>query len=104
MKGGERLKHTDLAADRAYSRKGVRIAAEILNYNLVVPPQRNYLEQWEYDRELYKLRNKIERLFGRIKTRFRKVFTRYDKLDIVYLTFVYFALIVEMLKISVNTP
>ena len=95
---------TDLAADKAYSRKNVFNTAEILNYNLVVPPQRNYIDQWKYDKEKYKQRNKIERLFGRIKTRFRRVFTRYDKLDIIYITFVYFALIVEMLKLSVNTP
>jgi len=39
---------------------------------------------WDYDKELYKRRNEIERFFLRIK-RFRRVFTRYDKLDKLYL-------------------
>ena len=53
-------------------------------------------EQWDYDKELYKQRNQVERLFRRLK-RFRRIFTRYDKLDVVFLAFVYFALIVDAL-------
>jgi transposase len=34
---------------------------------------------WKYDKRAYKLRNEVERIFRRIK-RFRRVFTRYDKL------------------------
>ncbi|MCI8480445.1 MAG: transposase, partial [Oscillibacter sp.] len=41
-------------------------------------------------------RNQVERLFRRIK-RFRRVFTRYDKLDVIFLSFVYFALIIDTL-------
>ena len=37
-----------------------------------------------------------EKLFRRLK-RFRRIFTRYDKLDVVFLSFVYFALIVDAL-------
>ena len=49
-----------------------------------------------YDKELYKQRNQVERLFRRIK-RFRRIFTRYDKLDLIFFTFVYFALIIDAL-------
>ena len=45
---------------------------------------------WHYDKQLYKQRNQVERLF-------RRIFTRYDKLDAVFLGFVYFALIVDAL-------
>ena len=45
-----------------------------------------------YDKELYKLRNRIERSFHRLK-QFRRVATRYDKLAVRYLGFVYFAAI-----------
>ena len=38
----------------------------------------------EYNNELYKRRNEVERFFLRIK-RFRRIFTRYDKLDLMYL-------------------
>ena len=57
----------------------------------------------EYDAELYKRRNEVERLFRRIK-RFRRKFTRYDKLDVMYLGFVTFGFIVDALRSSVNTP
>lgn len=49
---------------------------------------------WNYDKELYKRRNQIERFFLRIK-RFRKVFTRYDKLDIIYFAVVTLAMIFD---------
>ncbi|MBQ3638758.1 MAG: transposase, partial [Clostridia bacterium] len=41
-------------------------------------------------------RNEIERFFRRLK-RFRRVFTRYDKLDIVFAGFILFAMIVDAL-------
>ena len=47
-------------------------------------------------KQLYKQRNQVERLFRRIK-RFRRFFTHYDKLDVIFLAFVYFALIVDAL-------
>jgi len=42
---------------------------------------------WEYDKDLYKGRNVVERNFRRIK-QFRRVFTRYDKLDETYNAFI----------------
>ena len=62
----------------------------------VVPPKRNRKNPWSYDEQLYKQRNQVESLFRRIK-RFRRIFTRYDKLDVVFLAFVYFALITDVL-------
>ena len=50
----------------------------------------------KYDRILYKRRNEVERFFRRIK-RFRRVFTRYDKLDIVFAGFILFAMIFDSL-------
>lgn len=47
--------------DRAYSGKKMRATAEELGYEPLVPPKRHYKEQWEYDKELYKRRNEIER-------------------------------------------
>ncbi len=62
-----------------------------------MPPKANRVSPWEYDRELYKRRNEVERLFRRLK-RFRWVFTRFDKLDVVFSFFIYFAPIVDALK------
>ena len=85
-----------LLMDRAYEGDKTRALAVELGYTPVVPPKRNRKDPWEYDKELYKQRNQVERLFRRIK-RFRRIFTRYDKLDVIFLAFVYFALIVDTL-------
>jgi len=57
----------------------------------------NRLDPWQYDRELYKKRNEIERLFRRLKG-FRRIFSRFEKLDIIFLGFINFVLIVEALR------
>jgi transposase len=67
-----------------------------------VPPKNNRLSPWEYDRELYKKRNEVERLFRRLKG-FRRIFSRFDKLDVIFKFFIQFALIADTL-ISVNRP
>jgi len=63
----------------------------------VVPPKANRVSPWNYDRVLYNKRNEVERLFRRLK-RFRRVSTRFDKLDVVFTFFIYFALIIDALK------
>ena len=37
----------------------------------IIPPKSNRKNSWDYDKELYKQRNQVERLFRRIK-RFRR--------------------------------
>ena len=83
--------------DRAYEGDQTRHLARSLGMVPVVPPLRSRRNPWPYDRTLYKQRNQIERLFRRLKG-YRRVFTRFDKLDILYLGFLCFALIVEALR------
>ena len=85
-----------LLMDRAYEGDETRALAMELGYVPVVPPKSNRKNPWDYDKQLYKQRNQVERLFRRLK-RFRRIFTRYDKLDVIFLAFVYFALIVDAL-------
>jgi len=85
-----------LLMDRAYEGDETRALAIELGYIPVVPPKSNRKNPWDYDKELYKQRNQGERLFRRLK-RFRRIFTRYDKLDIIFLSFAYFALVVDAL-------
>ena len=85
-----------LLMDRAYEGDETRALAAELGYIPVVPPKSNRKKPWDYDKQLYKQRNQVERLFRRLK-RFRRIFTRYDKLDVIFLAFVYFALIVDAL-------
>jgi len=62
-----------------------------------VPPNPNRRVPWEYDRVLYRRRNEIERLFRRLKG-YRRIFSRFDKLDVLFAGFILFALIVEALR------
>lgn len=73
----------DILMDKAYEGDETRLKAMEQGFVPVVPPKINRKNPWKYDKELYKRRNEIERYFLRLK-RFRKVFTRYDKLDIIY--------------------
>ena len=81
-----------LLMDRAYQGDNMRLLVKERGYE---PVRQNS----KYDRELYKRRNEIERFFRRIK-RFRRIFTRYDKLDVLYSGFILFAMIID----CVNTP
>ena len=91
-----------LLMDRAYADFKTRFTAWDLRFQAVVPPKTNMADKWEYDKELYKKRNEIERFFRRIKA-FRAVFTRYDKLDSIFSASVLFASIIILLR-CVNTP
>lgn len=46
---------------------------------------------------MYRKRNVVERLFRRLKG-FRRVFSRFDKLDVMFTGFIHFALIVEAIR------
>ena len=85
-----------LIADRAYEDKQTRTIMNEQGFIPVVPPKKNRKASWKYDKELYKRRNEIERYFCRLK-RFRKVFTRYDKLDIMFISVIRLAMIFDAL-------
>ena len=83
--------------DKAYEGDACRAKAVECGMYPVVPPKSNRKEPWQYDTELYKGRNVVERNFRNIK-QFRRVFTRYDKLDETYNAFIGFAHIVIFMK------
>ena len=95
------MKGLPLAMDRAYEGDETRQLVLELGLEPVVPPKSNRITHWEYNKTLYKKRNEVERLFRRLKG-FRRIFSRFEKLDIMFTTFIQFALIIDM--ISVNTP
>jgi transposase len=87
-----------LLMDRAYEGNETRQLVLDLGMIPVVPPKSNRLHPWDYDHALYKKRNEIERLFRRLKG-FRRIFSRFEKLDVLFLGFLSFALIVEVLRV-----
>jgi transposase len=64
----------------------------------LVPPKSYRAEPWEYNRALYNKPNEIERLFRRLKG-FRRIFSHFEKLDVIFLGFLQFALIIEALRL-----
>ncbi len=95
---------TKVIMDRAYEGNETRQLVFDLAMEPVVPPKSNRLTPWEYDKALYSKRNEVERLFRRLKG-FRRIFSRFDKLDVMFMFFIHFALIADALNsLSVNTP
>lgn len=64
---------------------------------VVIPPRSMRKNPRTIDKDLYKERNMIERLFNKLK-HFRRVATRYDKTASAYLSFVLIAGICLWLK------
>jgi transposase len=66
-------------ADKAYDADWIRE----LNWKQgavdVIPPKANRKMPAEFDAEIYRERNKIERVFGRLKASFRRIEPRYEK-------------------------
>lgn len=83
--------------DRAYEGNETRQLALELGFTPVVPPLRTRVTAWEYDRAMYRRRNEIERLFRRLKG-FRRIFSRFEKLDVMFKGFIHFALIADGLR------
>ena len=93
----ELLKQTEITgsnvlADRAYGTEAIRTYIEQCGASYTIPPRNTILEPWPVDWWLYKERQLVECFFQRIKW-FRRIATRYDKLDASFLAFVYLAAI-----------
>ncbi len=86
-----------LLMDRAYEGDETRQLALDLGLAPVVPPKTNRVAPWSYNRALYAKRNEIKRLFRKLKG-YRRIFSRFEKLDAVFLGFISFAFIVEALR------
>ena len=89
---------THLAMDKWYSFYETLELCKNKEIEAVVPPKSSFKNKWEYNRNIYAYRNEVERLFHRIKN-FRRVATRYDKLDFTYASFVSLSLIALILKV-----
>jgi transposase len=85
------------AMDKAYDSTAIRAKLAAKGIEPVIPPKSNRLDVIRYDKEQYQQRNKVERLFNKLK-QFRRVATRYEKLTAMFLGFVILALIVIMLR------
>ena len=75
-----------MLADKGYDGDDVRSALLLRNILPVIPPKANRKEPISCDFKAYKDRNRIERMFNRLK-QFRRIATRYDKTALSFIGF-----------------
>jgi transposase len=81
-----------MLADKGYDTDAIRQELSFRGIEAVIPPKRTRKTEILYDRDKYRDRNRIERLFNRLKN-WRRVATRYDKTATSFLGFVTIAAI-----------
>ena len=77
-------------ADRAYDTNAVRRLIAERGAEAVIPSTRNRTIAIPHDAVAYKLRNRIERFFNKLK-HFRRIATRYDRRAVHFLAALYLA-------------
>lgn len=98
---GER-KTGDELADKGYDTDDIVEHVVAMGAAVVIPPKSNRKVQREYDKELYKQRNRIERCFSKLK-HFRRFATRYEKNKVNFQAVVTIACPCLHLKLYVDT-
>jgi len=93
----EGFETTAVLADKGYVSEKIFEAIRRMGAEVVIPNKRNTVAPRQVDYYLYKARHLVENLFKDLKN-FRRMATRYDKLDVAYLSFVYLASICLWLK------
>ena len=84
------LEGKKVLADKAFCSEEIREYIDSQKATACIPDKSNAVVTHEFDEELYKSRNIIERFFNRIKN-YRHISTRYDKLSVCFLNFVLLA-------------
>ena len=74
--------------DKGYDSQGLR--AQLLVHDIVpvIPPKSNRIAVLDDDKNLSKVREKVERFFNNLK-QFRRIATRYEKLSQTFLAFIH---------------
>jgi transposase len=75
-------------ADAAYDWAEIRSRVASMGATAVIKPSRSRALRPRFDAELYRERNQVERLIGRLK-RYRRIGTRYEQTARNYLAFVH---------------
>ena len=91
------IEGSNILGDKAYGARTIRDYINSQSAAYTIPPTSGTNEQWFVDWHTYKERHLIECFFQALKW-FRRVFTRYDKLDASFLAFVHIAAISILLK------
>lgn len=82
-----------LIADRGYDSNAIRAAISLQGAEVVIPSTRSRNAAIPYNRDAYRARNLVERLWCRLKD-WRRIATRYDKLAANYMAGVFLAAVI----------
>ena len=85
-----------IVADKGYDSDAIRNCIEAFGQKPVISYRKNRKNRKDINSLQYRTRNLIERIVGRIKE-FRRVATRYDKLDSRFLSFIACAFIQQII-------
>ena len=91
----------ELMGDKGFDGDGQRSACIGRDVFANIPNKRNRIDPWPFFAEDYVERNRVERLFAKLK-QFRRVATRYDKLKETFLGFIHLTLGFIRLRSAVN--
>ena len=86
----ENIQSSFVLADKGYDSQHLVDLIQAQGAEAVIPPKANRTIQRNYDMEIYKQRNWIERAFNRLKY-YRRIATRYDRKTLHYASFLYLA-------------
>ena len=78
------IEGSNILGDKAYGAKVIRDYIDSQGASYTIPPKSDVSEPWSVDWHTYKERHLIECFFQKLKW-FRRVFTRFDKLDASFL-------------------
>ncbi len=82
--GRPRCRPRRLVGDKGYSARSNRALLRRRGIRITIPHKRNECRSGPFDRQAYRARNKIERMFNRLK-QWRRIATRYEKRAVNYL-------------------
>ena len=101
--GGERLNPQEFVlADKAYDAEWIRAMIEAQDAVPIIPDRSTATTPHAFSRTLYRMRNRVERFFNKLK-QFRRIATRYEKLAANYLAMIKIATIRIWLRFNEST-
>lgn len=83
--------------DKGYDHDRLLELIDAMGATPVIPPRKHRTQLRDYDKHLYKARHLVECFFNKLKW-FRRIFSRFDKLDRSYLGFLKFVSTLIWLK------
>lgn len=97
LAGAKRGRVRAVVGDRGYDSDAIVARVRRLRARVVIPPLKCRKKRRRYSRRLYRGRNLVERFWAKVK-QYRRVATRYDKLDVCYLAFVHLTSVLTVLR------